>query len=92
MPPTVAMLFDPIVWVIILAIIVLLFGGSRIPGLGKSIGQSIRGFRTGLSGEDEEKPKELESKPPDDTHAAGAAELDAADRLTPQARAGLLTP
>jgi sec-independent protein translocase protein TatA len=61
------MLFDPIVWVIILAIIVLLFGGSRIPGLGKSIGQSIRGFRTGLSGEDEEKPKELESKPPDDT-------------------------
>jgi sec-independent protein translocase protein TatA len=58
---------NPFVWAIILAIVVLLFGGSRIPGLGKSIGQSIRGFKTGLSGEDEEKPKELESKPPDDT-------------------------
>jgi sec-independent protein translocase protein TatA len=58
---------NPFVWAIILAIVVLLFGGSRIPGLGKSIGQSIRGFKTGLSGADEEKPKELESKPPDDT-------------------------
>jgi sec-independent protein translocase protein TatA len=52
---------------IIFAIIVLLFGASRLPGLGKSVGQSVRGFKSGLSGDDEEKPKELESKPPDDT-------------------------
>ena len=52
---------------IIFAIIVLLFGASRLPGLGKSVGQSVRGFKTGLSGEDEEKPKELENKPGDDT-------------------------
>jgi sec-independent protein translocase protein TatA len=37
---------------IIFAIIVLLFGASRLPGLGKSVGQSVRGFKTGLSGED----------------------------------------
>ncbi len=53
---------------IIFAIIVLLFGASRLPGLGKSAGQSIRDFKTGLSGADEEKPKELAAnKPPDDT-------------------------
>jgi sec-independent protein translocase protein TatA len=52
---------------IIFAIIVLLFGASRLPGLGKSVGQSVRGFKTGLSGEDETKPKELEKKPVDDT-------------------------
>jgi sec-independent protein translocase protein TatA len=52
---------------IIFAIIVLLFGASRIPGLGKSVGQSIRGFKSGLSEADEEKPKELEAKPPADT-------------------------
>ena len=52
---------------IIFAIIVLLFGASRLPGLGKSVGQSVRGFKSGLSGGEEEKPKELESKPPDDT-------------------------
>ncbi len=52
---------------IIFAIIVLLFGASRLPGLGKSIGQSVRGFKSGLNGADEEQPKELEAKPPDDT-------------------------
>jgi sec-independent protein translocase protein TatA len=67
MTPLVAVDMDPLVWVIIFAIVVLLFGGSRIPGLGKSIGQSIRGFKTGLSGADEEKAKQLESKPTDDT-------------------------
>jgi sec-independent protein translocase protein TatA len=64
MTPTVAAILDPMVWVIIFAIIVLLFGASRIPGLGKSVGQSIRGFKTGLSGEDEEQPKQLQDKPP----------------------------
>ncbi len=66
MTPTVAMIGVPEL-LIIFAIIVLLFGASRLPGLGKSVGQSIRGFKTGLSGADEEKPKELAAKPPDDT-------------------------
>ena len=57
----------PLELLIIFAIIVLLFGASRLPGLGKSVGQSIRGFKTGLSGDDEQKPKELENKPGDDT-------------------------
>jgi sec-independent protein translocase protein TatA len=52
---------------IIFAIVVLLFGASRLPGLGKSVGQSIRGFKTGLSEADKEEAKQLESKPPDDT-------------------------
>jgi len=51
---------------IIFAIIVLLFGARKLPGLGKSVGESVRGFKSGLSGEDEQKPKELENKPPDD--------------------------
>ena len=55
---------------IIFAIIVLLFGASRLPGLGKSVGQSVRGFKSGLSGEDEEKPKELETKTDDKTPPA----------------------
>ncbi len=34
---------------IIVVIALLLFGPSRIPGLGKSIGQAIRGFKKGIS-------------------------------------------
>jgi sec-independent protein translocase protein TatA len=66
MAPIVAMIGAPEL-LIIFAIVVLLFGASRLPGLGKSVGQSIRGFKTGLSDADEENPKEIETKPPDDT-------------------------
>ncbi|MCB0349365.1 MAG: twin-arginine translocase TatA/TatE family subunit [Bdellovibrionales bacterium] len=35
--------------VLLLAVVLLLFGPSRLPGLGKSLGESIRGFKKGLS-------------------------------------------
>lgn len=38
--------------VLIVVIILIFFGPSRIPGLGKSIGTAIRGFKKGLN-EDE---------------------------------------
>jgi TatA/E family protein of Tat protein translocase len=39
---------------ILLAIIVLVFfGPSRLPGLGKSLGEAIRGFKKGIGGEEE---------------------------------------
>ena len=34
--------------VIILAIVILLFGGSRLPALGKGIGGAIKNFRDGM--------------------------------------------
>lgn len=37
---------------IILAIVLLLFGPSRIPEIGRSLGRSISEFRRGLSNED----------------------------------------
>ena len=38
---------------IILVIIVILFGGSRIAGLGGSLGKSISEFRTAMKDDDE---------------------------------------
>jgi sec-independent protein translocase protein TatA len=41
-------------WIIILVIVIILFGGSRLAGVGKALGQSIREFREGVStGEDD---------------------------------------
>lgn len=37
-------------WLIILVIVIVLFGGSRLAGVGKALGQSIREFREGVSG------------------------------------------
>ncbi|HTX71106.1 MAG TPA: twin-arginine translocase TatA/TatE family subunit, partial [Thermoleophilia bacterium] len=35
--------------IIIALVILLLFGATRLPKLGKSMGQSIRGFKQGLN-------------------------------------------
>ncbi len=35
---------------IIVVILLLLFGPTRLPGLGKSLGEAIRGFKKGLDG------------------------------------------
>ena len=35
-------------WIIILAVIVLLFGSAKLPQLAKAIGQSKRAFREGI--------------------------------------------
>lgn len=37
--------------IIVFAIILVLFGGKKLPGLGKALGDSIRGFKSGLTGE-----------------------------------------
>jgi sec-independent protein translocase protein TatA len=41
--------------VIVLVILLILFGGSRLPSLAKGLGESIRSFKQGVSEEPEEK-------------------------------------
>ena len=37
---------------VIVGLALLFFGPSRLPGLGKSMGEAIRGFKKGLGGEE----------------------------------------
>ena len=41
--------------VLILLIVILIFGTSRIPELGRGLGEGIRNFRRGMKGDEEEK-------------------------------------
>jgi len=43
--------------ILIIAIVLLLFGGKKLPELMRGIGQGAREFKKGLSGEEEEKVK-----------------------------------
>ena len=45
--------------VIILVIALIIFGPKKLPELGKSLGQAIRGFRDGTTKATEEAKKEL---------------------------------
>ena len=40
---------------VILLVLLLLFGASRLPEIGKSLGEAIREFKKGMNGSDGEK-------------------------------------
>jgi sec-independent protein translocase protein TatA len=43
---------------LILAVVLLLFGGKKIPELMHGLGKGIKNFKDGMSGNDEEQPKQ----------------------------------
>ena len=40
---------------VILAIIIVIFGANRLPGLGRGIGDAIRGFKEGIKSDEDDK-------------------------------------
>lgn len=59
-------------WVIIAIIILLLFGGKKIPELMRGLGKGIRGFKEGLNDMSEEINKPIDKKKPADTDNKGS--------------------
>ncbi|HTH69301.1 MAG TPA: twin-arginine translocase TatA/TatE family subunit [Rhodanobacter sp.] len=49
-------------WLILLAIVLLVFGTKKIRNLGPDLGAAIRDFKKGLSGDDEAKQKDEEAR------------------------------
>jgi TatA/E family protein of Tat protein translocase len=49
---------DPVVWVLIIAIVVFMFGSSKIPGLARALGQARREFDAGWKGLTTEKTEQ----------------------------------
>lgn len=48
--------------IVILVIILVLFGGSRLPSLAKGLGESIRSFKQGVAAGDAEEEKKEDTK------------------------------
>jgi sec-independent protein translocase protein TatA len=42
--------FSPLHWVIVAIVILVLFGGRKIPELMRGLGEGVRGFKEGMSG------------------------------------------
>jgi sec-independent protein translocase protein TatA len=53
---------SPIHWLIVIVVILLLFGPSRLAGVGKGLGEGIRSFKKGLGDEDKDDKKDEEAK------------------------------
>lgn len=47
-------LFQPMHLIILAVIVIVLFGGRKLPELGKGLGEGLKGFKDGLKGINEE--------------------------------------
>lgn len=65
--------FSVMHWLVIGVIALLFFGPSRVEGLGKSLGRSIRGFKEGMN----EIDAEVKPVPPDSQKQINQAQADA---------------
>jgi sec-independent protein translocase protein TatA len=76
-------------WIVILVVVLLLFGGSKLPQLAKALGQSKRAFRDGQDEADEEARVE-EARRAERLRAAETSPLEdekrASDKYTSEKR------
>ena len=56
--------FSAIHWMVVLAIVLLLFGGRKIPEMMRGLGEGIRSFREGMSGSHNATPPPQQTPPP----------------------------
>ncbi len=62
-------LFQPMHLLVILAIVLIIVGPTKLPEIGKALGKSIKDFKKALSGDD--KDSAIEVKPKDTTDKKG---------------------
>jgi len=55
---------------IFLVVVLLLFGASRVPEIGRSLGKGMREFKDAVSGRDDETPSSLPRAPEDEEQVA----------------------
>ena len=60
--PIIAAAFGGTELIVILAIILLLFGSTKLPALARGLGQSVKEFKKASQGDDENKDKTAEAK------------------------------
>jgi sec-independent protein translocase protein TatA len=68
-------LFQPWHLIIVAGLAILLFGGKKLPELGKGLGEGLRGFKEGMKGitgddAEEQRKKDAEAKAAQDAKTA----------------------
>jgi sec-independent protein translocase protein TatA len=89
--------FQPWHILVVVGLAILLFGGKKLPELGKGLGEGLRGFKEGMKGltdsvnedvDDEKKKREaLEAKAYQEAKLAAEAKVAAEARLAAEQKA-----
>ncbi|HTF62954.1 MAG TPA: twin-arginine translocase TatA/TatE family subunit [Edaphobacter sp.] len=57
-------LFTPTHLIVLAVVVLVLFGGKKLPELGKGLGEGLRGFKDGMKGVTEEVNKPVDTTTP----------------------------
>lgn len=75
-------------WIVLIAVILLLFGSTRLPGLAKSVGQSMKIFKREINelrsdndGDGDDTPKDDKRKGEPTASSGGASKGDDAPKV-----------
>jgi sec-independent protein translocase protein TatA len=68
----------PMEMLLIFAVLLLLFGGTRLPQLGSALGQSIRNFKKGFADSTEAEPEQ--KRAPDALSSTSSVERDVREK------------
>jgi sec-independent protein translocase protein TatA len=60
-------LFQPTHLIVLAVIVLILFGGKKLPELGKGLGEGLRGFKDGMKGVTDEVNKPADTPKPEET-------------------------
>lgn len=60
---------SPIHWMVVAVVILVLFGGRKIPELMRGLGEGVRGFKEGMSGSGPSTPPPAQSSAPEEKPA-----------------------
>jgi sec-independent protein translocase protein TatA len=66
--------FSPFHWLVVLAIVVLLFGGKKIPEVMRGLGEGIRSFKEGMHGNVQGTAQTTQVPPPPTATSTPASE------------------
>jgi len=66
--------FSPFHWLVVLAVVVLLFGGKKIPEVMRGLGEGIRSFKEGMHGGAQGPVQTTQVSPPPTTTSTPATE------------------
>lgn len=66
-------------WLIVLAVVVVIFGTKKLRNVGTDLGAAVKGFKDGMKGEKEQAEAEGKGQPPQQVTASKAADANTVD-------------
>jgi sec-independent protein translocase protein TatA len=67
-------------WLIVLVVVVLVFGTSKLKNAGSDLGKAVKGFKDGVKGSEEERQANVPPVPPQQVNDKSSTTIDVETR------------